>query len=950
MNVIYTLTGGAWFRDSLNAIAAFTTSSNWQALLSMATILSVVVAAMAYIKGHDMMTLLKWAGIYTLVSGVLIAIRLPVQIIDSSSPITVYQVDNVPVGLVLPASLITTVGHALVEGYETVFHQPDALTYSKTGMLFGADLIGKSTDFMSTHPQISGLFSDYVQNCVVGDMLLNHKYSLDDLMNSEYPYRLIFSRPSPLRGLFDDNGQFQTCQWAAAQLQNALGRDTTPGGKTWNYYVRQILGGRPNATVLFGELMGDSYRYFYGNSQSASVMMKRNVTLSALRKGIVGYAARSGDAASLVNLATESSYAKMRMSQATGANIAMRQLPIMQTVLTGVLMGLFPIIIVLALISLLSLEVLKGYVFTLAYLQSWPLLFAIMNNAMNFYLKTRTTGIPVTLSNLSMVQQQYSDIGTTAGWLALSIPFLAYGIVKGLGSAVSQAGSYLGSAMQSAATQSSSQAVDGTWSLNNLQTDNVQGHKWDTNSAFSQGQMTSQVGSGALVTQTGSGQRVYNTTPALSKLPMDIHFGRTESSTAQRLARESQIQAESALAGFNHTSNSAYSQAKQFSQQTGNSATVTRGIDSAQGTSETQAVNQMLSAAKRYAEKNNISESQAFTELNNMSRRAELSGSAMGRVDINSDRHIFGKVAGLATGVAAGVEFRGGVSGTASNASTSSTDEKATRSQDHSIDQSSQEANDFRQGREMLKSFRTSQSGSHADNTANAQIEQLGTTLSVADSQYQQYTASLNRNHEYSQMASAAQTTSAQTQSNYAQEFVNYVQSHSPERAEAILTDTASPMVRAEREALAGQFMEDKLRARVEGHFNDSRAQLRDGMSDVSNTVASVGENAYQQGNAAIQSRIDAAGIRADNTHSVDAMMREGKQHISNADREINIAKEDINSDQKNRDSTHQQAEQKFDKEYDNATEDQRLPWVASQDELTQRALEIQKKNKGSGQ
>ncbi|EGY28063.1 TraG-like protein, partial [Candidatus Regiella insecticola 5.15] len=561
----------------------------------------------------------------------------------------------------------------------------------------------------------------------------------------------------------------------------------------------------------------------------------------------------------------------------------------------------------------------KGYVFTLAYLQSWPLLFAIMNNAMNFYLKTRTTGTPVTLSNLSMVQQQYSDIGTTAGWLALSIPFLAYGIVKGLGSAVSQAGSYLGSAMQSAATQSSSQAVDGTWSLNNLQTDNVQGHKWDTNSAFSQGQMTSQVGSGALVTQTGSGQRVYNTTSALSKLPMDIHFGRTESSTAQRLARESQIQAESALAGFNHTSNSAYNQAKQFSQQTGNSATVTRGIDSAQGTSETQAVNQMLSAAKSYAEKNNISESQAFTELNNLSRRAELSGSAMGRVDINSDRHIFGKVAGLATGVAAGVEFRGGVSGTASNASTRSTDEKATRSQDHSIDQSSQEANDFRQGRETLKSFRTSQSGSHSDNTANAQIEQLGTTLSVADSQYQQYTTGLNRNHEYSQMASAAQTTRAQTHSNYAQEFVNYVQSHSPARAEAILTDTASPTVRAEREALAGQFMEDKLRARVEGHFNNSRAQLRDGMSDVSNTVASVGENAYQQGNAAIQSRIDTAGIRADNTHSVDAMMREGKQHISNADREISASRNGINRELQTLNEAHQSAENKFDNSYGDA-------------------------------
>ncbi|EGY28520.1 hypothetical protein Rin_00015340 [Candidatus Regiella insecticola 5.15] len=79
-------------------------------------------------------------------------------------------------------------------------------------------------------------------------------------------------------------------------------------------------------------------------------------------------------------------------------------------------------------------------------------------------------------------------------------------------------------------------------------------------------------------------------------------------------------------------------------------------------------------------------------------------------------------------------------------------------------------------------------------------------------------------------------------------------------------------------------------------------------------------------------------------------MMREGKQHIAHADREINSAKEGINSDQKDRGSTHRQAEQKFDKDYDNATEDQRLPWVASQDALTQRALEIQKKIKGGRQ
>ena len=46
MDTIYTISGGAWFRDSLNAVAAFTQSSgDWVYLIKMATILSVIIAA-----------------------------------------------------------------------------------------------------------------------------------------------------------------------------------------------------------------------------------------------------------------------------------------------------------------------------------------------------------------------------------------------------------------------------------------------------------------------------------------------------------------------------------------------------------------------------------------------------------------------------------------------------------------------------------------------------------------------------------------------------------------------------------------------------------------------------------------------------------------------------------------------------------------------------------------
>ncbi|WP_410318277.1 conjugal transfer protein TraG N-terminal domain-containing protein [Klebsiella pneumoniae] len=284
---------------------------------------------------------------------------------------------------------------------------------------------------MSQNPQITTLFSDYVQNCVMGDIFLNHKYSFEELLNSPDPYTLIFANPSPLRGVFDKNNQFQTCEEASRDLKSALALDTQTGGKTWNYYVRQLFGGKPNPDLLFSQMIGDSYNYFYSSGQSAGQIIRQNVTMNALRSGIQSYAARSGDTASLVNMANTSSLEKQRLAQATMGHQALRALPLMQTVIMGLMIGMFPIMVMAAMFNMMTLQVLKGYVFALIWLQTWPLLFAILNSAMAYYAKQN--GVPVVLSELSQVQLKNSDIATTAGYIAVMIPPLSWGIVKSMG-------------------------------------------------------------------------------------------------------------------------------------------------------------------------------------------------------------------------------------------------------------------------------------------------------------------------------------------------------------------------------------------------------------------------------------------------------------------------------------------------------------------------------------
>ncbi|EKH9142029.1 conjugal transfer protein TraG N-terminal domain-containing protein, partial [Escherichia coli] len=306
MNEVYVIAGGEWLRNNLNAIAAFMGTRTWDSIEKIALTLSVLAVAVMWVQRHNVMDLLGWVAVFVLIS-LLVNVRTSVQIIDNSDLVKVHRVDNVPVGLAMPLSLTTRIGHAMVASYEMIFTQPDSVTYSKTGMLFGAELVSKSTDFLSRNPEIANLFQDYVQNCVMGDIYLNHKYTLEELMASADPYTLIFSRPSPLRGVYDSNNNFVTCKDASVSLKDKLNLDTQSGGKTWHYYAQQLFGGRPDPNLLFSTLIGDSYSYFYGSSKSASQIIRQNVTINALKEGITSYAARNGDSASLVNLATTSS-------------------------------------------------------------------------------------------------------------------------------------------------------------------------------------------------------------------------------------------------------------------------------------------------------------------------------------------------------------------------------------------------------------------------------------------------------------------------------------------------------------------------------------------------------------------------------------------------------------------------------------------------------------------
>ena len=904
IDTVYVLGGGEYMMNVFNGVAALIGSDSWTSMYRIALTLSGVAVLVSFMKAHDPKELLKFVAMMVMMSSILLVPKHTVHIIDRANPTGVYLVDNVPVGLAVPARFITSIGTSLTEAYETVFHTPDALIYSKTGMLFGADLVGNVSDILSVDGDLAELMGLYTKNCVIGDILINHKYSFQELMNSRAPYTLIFQKPSPLRGIIVPNGNsaavdangaaqsgFWTCEDMARRvLMPKLNLDATTGGKTWNYTVKQIFGGRPDANVLYASMLGDSYNFYYQGGETASQLMRSSVVMNALKQGISGYSAQSGDTASLVNLASTSSYNKMRLSWATSSQVAVAFVPILNTILLSLVIALFPIFILLAVIHTLTGRMLFNYIMSIIYLQSWPPMFAILNYATSFYLRGKTGGMDFNLANQASIQQMHSDIGLIAGWLSISIPFIALAIVKGVGPAIAQAGNYLGKAINSSATATSSQAADGNWSFNNMQTGNVSGNKWDTNASFRDGQMTRQLSSGATSTLTSNGQEVVDTSGAMSRMAVSIKGSDAMVSSLQQSARHAKATAAASMSAYQSSVNSAWNQASQFSKQYGNSATDSTTTDSGVSSSQTEGFKKLINATKTRAKNDNISNEEAFSKL--VSENLDVSSTKGAKAEGGLSLPVIGGAQGYIDGNTRDTD-----------SSQSSVQDRGARHKDARSEASSQTTRDFNEALDMINNSKLSEGTNRHDNQTNSEVEQFGATLNIAKNQYEQYSRSTTESQEYSDMASFAQNNSAQIDRNLDQEFASYVRRKAPSYADEILGNTSDMRVAKERDALAQSFVKERLLPQLESDYAQNREKID--AKDASMSTGHIPSSSaliseYQSNDNRIKTMSTDADIKHDTAQTVQSKEALNKENIVNIKGKIEEGKNEINQNNQN--------------------------------------------------
>ena len=521
---IFTIGGGEYIVNVLNAVSAWTGGGGFRSLLRVVMVMGLIYSLLIVAFSLNWRAWLNWFLGATLMYGALIVPTTTVKVTDRLNPsLAPATVANVPVGLALIASVSSTAGDWLTRTSETVFTMPNALQMSNNGMIYGARLWDRTRDFSIRDPRISANLEEYFKQCLFYDILLGHE-SFDAIANSN-DILTEMGPGSPARGMkwipASGSPSIVTCQAGYNSLQSGI---VTYTDTQLEEEGRKLFPGLTPAAAR-AKLIADLpviANQFHGSSQTAQQIFHQRSLVSAFLEARANLGAADGDTFAMLRAEEQARNTYTSITQQ-----AMTWVPLLNIVLTVVFYAMFPVIFPLFLVPRTGVTALKGYFTGFFYLAAWGPLYAvlhmfIMDRASDSLNATAPGGI--TMAGMAGIDAVNADTATIAGFLMMSIPFLAAGMARGAMAVSSQATSMLAPA-QGAAEAAAVERTTGNYSYGNesymnLSSFNRQSNQWNTAPSFTGGAavMSTVNPNGTLTKTTADGSTVFDTSPGMSRL------------------------------------------------------------------------------------------------------------------------------------------------------------------------------------------------------------------------------------------------------------------------------------------------------------------------------------------------------------------------------------------------------------------------------------------------
>ncbi|MCY4284162.1 MAG: conjugal transfer protein TraG N-terminal domain-containing protein [Thiotrichales bacterium] len=575
MYELYTLGGGTYLVDLLNAVAALTGGGAFIQLGQLAGVVGLAWILLRTAFGGAWKDNAKWVLLFATVWGALVGPKATVRVVDRLDPaLAPAVVANVPLGLALFASTTSAVGDGLTRLTEQTFALPNDLAYQRHGLLFGARLAAKATRLEVTDAVFARNLRAYARSCVFPALLLGH-LSADTLRESTDLWTLVTTTGSPSAGASPARMMevarrsgpgvdrvVVTCATAAAELNAEWTAELQRAGRVFG---RRLFPGAATEALARAELLAAlpaAHTFLIGASRSAADILRQQMVLNAVHAAGEQWAAEAGNAAALRAYTEARAEAQTVAAYRAIGRQAETWVPLLRIVFECLYVGAFPMAVLLMLTPAGG-AILKAYLSGLLWLQSWGPLYAVLHRIAMGEAAERmqvTAVMPSGEVGISLVAQAgiqavAADVAVLSGYLSMSVPFLAAALAYGVGKATVLATSVL-AVGQEAASSAAQEGTTGNIALGNTQADThrfatLEGHQLRTSAHVDTGRTTGFAPEGAAYTVTGDGALVADASAATSRIPaagirlsdsLAAHH-EARAGTARTLARQWSVEA-----------------------------------------------------------------------------------------------------------------------------------------------------------------------------------------------------------------------------------------------------------------------------------------------------------------------------------------------------------------------------------------------------------------------
>lgn len=766
----------------LNAVSAFMAGKDYVAALSIAMTFSVVFAVFQYMTTHDLTVMAKWFGVYFAVTVIMLGATTSVKVIDVTNPMAAGTiVDNVPYGIAMPASIISNVSYGLSQGIADVFHTVDDADYNKTGLLFGAKIyhtVLQSATVVASETRAA--MSNFVSECIIPDIKINHKYTFDELAHSPNIFAFLNShKMSPLRGIFYQ-GQFMTCHAVLPKIEAAAQKQAPEQLALFS----RLLGFQPKTPQFDPQgAIQNSQQYLMGLSITAKDTLLENVAINALREGIGTSFAKGDASAALINYASTTAMQKQLLADFTEGHQGAYMMPLIQTTLFILLLGLFPVVALIALTPLFFKHMVKTYLLSLIYLGVWPTCFTVINFIVQTRLSSTLSGLAaanggITLANQNALLYMMEQSAGYASTLIAMVPVIAGGLLFGLHRMFMRSASVMLGSMQRSVIAEADQDAKGDIALANTSVgnhswNNVSANKFDTNTTHFAGSSSRQLGDGAVSTITPDGHHVINATSGMSQLPVGLNFAKSLATSYQASSDHAHQAALHEQESYNSSLSNVASSIASYSSTTANNESYGQGASIGNTSSYDQSMSKMHSLAHDAAQSLGITDEQAARAITQIATGQNAS------VSVKSNDSILGKVASWASGVSASanVDISGSQQSNSAHAHMISTGTN-TNTRTSRLEE-------FRTAMHSAQNYASNHHVESGASQGDSMMHQFSSNLNNATTSSHNISTDTSESARMSELASRARQESVGLNENLSQGFANYVQERASSTAEA---------------------------------------------------------------------------------------------------------------------------------------------------------------------